>query len=363
MGTKVYFLNTIIPKTAVLEMTYNCNHKCVFCSVPWDSPRHTYEKLPELTPQEWMECIDGLVNCGIRNIAFSGGEPLLKSGLEEIIVYARSKRTKEAVFNETYHVVGFQEKELEISIITNGELINEHWITLFKKYHLIVNVSLPGIKTFKELSGGGDYQRPLSAIRKASDAGLDVVVSICVTKKNLPELFETISLGFLNGAKQLLLNRFLPGGRGLNYAELCLDKEEIIFMLDTAEQVCLEANTFGSVGTELPKCVIKKEYKMISVGTLCSGGVDFFAIDPSGKVRPCNHSPVRLGDFRNISSAIKTDYWQKFKCKDFLPEGCLGCILSMQCDGGCREAAHIVGGNFNSKDPLFLEEESITTRI
>lgn len=355
--------NTIIPKTAVLEMTYNCNHKCIFCSVPWDSPKQTYEKQPELTPKEWMECIDELVVCGIRNIAFSGGEPLLKFGLKEIIAYAKNKKVREAVFNEDNRVIEFQEKELEIYIITNGEFIDENWISLFKKYHIIVNVSLPGINTFKELTDGGNYKNALAAIRKLSDVGLDVVVSICVTKKNLDELFETISFGFLNGAKQLLLNRFLPGGRGLNYPKLCLNREEIIRMLDTAEQVCLEANIFGSIGTELPKCIINKEYKMLNVGTLCSGGIDFFAIDPSGEVRPCNHSPLRLGDFRNIRSAIETSYWQKFKCKDFLPKECLGCMLSLQCDGGCREAAHIVGGNINSTDPLFLEEEIITSRI
>ena len=349
-----YFPDTIVPKTAVLEMTYNCNHKCVFCSVPWESPEHNYEKLPELTVEEWKECIDELVSCGVRTVAFSGGEPLLKAGLENIIDYAKSKKVKEPIFNGSEEFIGFREKELEISIISNAELINERWIKLFKRYNTVINVSLPGITAFEELTGGGNYRKPLSAIRELSHAGLNVVVSICVTKRNLFELFETISLGFLNGSKQLLLNRFLPGGRGLNCTGLCLSKGEIISMLDTAEQVCLEANTFGSIGTELPKCIIKKEYQMINVGTMCSGGVDFFAVDPSGNIRPCNHSPVRLGDFRDISSAIKTGYWQKFKCKDFLPKDCSGCMFSLQCDGGCREAAHIVGGNINSNDPLFL---------
>ena len=101
---------------------------------------------------------------------------------------------------------------------------------------------------------------------------------------------------------------------------------------------------------------------MMNVGNLCSGGVDFFAIDPSGNVRPCNHSPVKLGSFRNIISAIESDYWQKFKCKDFLPKYCTGCILSMLCDGGCREAAHIVNGRLSSIDPLFEKRSSLATQ-
>lgn len=343
----------MIPKIAVLEMTYKCNHRCVFCSVPWHNPDGCYQELPELTTEKWKDCIDKITEGGVRNIAFSGGEPLLKEGLEQIIEYAAAKKVKEPVFDKTGQHFGYQKKDMGLSLITNGELIDGHWAKLFKKHNLTIDVSLPGISAFSELTGGSDYRKALEAIRRLSSAGLDVVVSICVTKKNLPELFETISLGFLNGAKQLLLNRFLPGGRGVDYTELCLDEEEIISMLDTAEEVCLEANTFGSVGTELPKCVIKNEYKMLNVGTLCSGGVDFFAVDPSGRVRPCNHSPVSLGNYKDIIFAIKTDYWQRFKCKDFLPKECAGCMMSLECDGGCREAAHITRGSIYAKDPVF----------
>lgn len=306
-----------------------------------------------MTTQEWRDCIDRVTELGIRNIAFSGGEPLLKEGLEEIIGYAAGKKIKEPIFDESGRHCGYQEKDMGLSLITNGELIDESWTELFKKHKLTVDVSLPGISAFYELTGGGDCNKALAAIRMLSEASLDVVVSICVTKKNLPELFETISFGFLNGAKQLLLNRFLPGGRGVDYSELCLDEGEIVSMLDTAEEVCLEANTRGSVGTELPKCIINKGYKMLNVGTLCSGGVDFFAIDPSGRVRPCNHSPLNLGHYKDIVSAVKTEYWQKFKCKDFLPRECSGCMMSLECDGGCREAAHIVRGHIDAMDPVF----------
>ncbi len=289
--------------------------------------------------------------------ACSGGEPLLKPGLKEILLYVKGKKCREAIFDEALEFCGYKEVAPALSLITNGELINEEWVTILKECGAVVTVSLPGINSFKELTNSGDYRKALSAIHLLSDVGIDVVVSVCVSKKNLWELFETISLGFLNGAGQLLLNRFLPGGRGLDYPELCLNREEIVLMLDIAEHVCRESNTFGSVGTELPRCILGKEYKMLKVGTLCSGGKEFFAVDPSGKVRPCNHSSVRVGDFKDIDSAIETDYWQRFMCKDFLPKECSGCMLSLQCDGGCREAAHIVGGSLASKDPLLLEED------
>jgi Predicted Fe-S oxidoreductases len=320
--------DTVVPKTAVLEMTYRCNHRCLFCSVPWEGPRGDYPRESELTIPGWLSCVEELARQGIQNIAFSGGEPLLKKGLEEVIHYAATVKTAATVFDGAGKAAGKQEKNITLSLITNGALINDHWVNIFKQHRVSMVVSLPGIEAFGVLTGGGDYRRALQAIKKLSDAGLDVVVSICVTKKNLPELIQTISQGFLHGAKALLLNRFLPGGRGIDYPELCLDQNEIIRMLDCAQEVCLAANTRGSVGTELPKCILTKDYSMLTVGTMCSGGIDFFAVDPAGNVRPCNHSPVVLGRYTNITAAIRTNYWQRFKQRDFLPQACSSCALS-----------------------------------
>lgn len=96
-------------------------------------------------------------------------------------------------------------------------------------------------------------------------------------KKNYYELFETISLALINGATEILLNRFLPGGRGLKYMnELCLSTEQINGMLDTAEEVLTLANRYGNVGTEITKCIIASadSYKRIHVGYLCAAAKD-----------------------------------------------------------------------------------------
>ena len=99
--------------------------------------------------------------------------------------------------------------------------------------------------------------------------GITTTVNITVTKKNLFELYETISEALIAGADSLLLNRFLPGGRGLKYAkELLLSIEDINKMLDIAEEVLKTANRKGSVGTELPKCIIDtSKYSYLKVST------------------------------------------------------------------------------------------------
>ncbi len=182
-------------------------------------------------------------------------------------------------------------------------------------------------------------------------------VGITVTRKNLHELYETIAESLLAGAGSVLLNRFMPGGRGLDHAdELMLSKEELVEMLDIAEEVLRTANRKGNLGTEIPLCLIDmKRYTNLKVGTQCSAAVDFFAIDPSGYIRVCNHSTVRICHINEPDRARQHPYWRKFVMKDFLPPSCGGCNALGHCDGGCREAAHIWSGMVDGPDPLMEE--------
>lgn len=356
---KKAFPDLTVPKTAVLELTSRCNHSCVFCSTPWDSDspaRGKFNCPAETSTSDWQECIDFLCDRNVYGFAFTGGEPFMRPDLLELVDYVKTRSARHPEFGPDGRVCGHTDKPLDLTIISNGRLITaDHAARLQGKVDAVV-VSLPGLKSYAELTGGGNPAEALRAITLLSQHQVPVVVSICVTTRNLPELFENISAGFLAGADQLLLNRFLPGGRGTIHQELCLSAPQIKEMLRIADEVCVTANRFGSVGTELPLCLCDEEYKMLTVGTQCSGGVEFFAVAPDGSVRPCNHSPVNLGHYRSLDQAIASDYWQTFKSRRYLPEMCNKCRHMLKCDGGCREAAHIVGGALNSADPVFMSE-------
>ncbi len=79
---------SFLPATAVLEMTYRCNHECLFCSCPWYSSRGDYAEKSELTIDEWKAVIKKLCAMGVSSLAFTGGEPLMKEGIEDLIVFA-----------------------------------------------------------------------------------------------------------------------------------------------------------------------------------------------------------------------------------------------------------------------------------
>ena len=325
---------TRLPNVAALELTYRCNHRCLFCSCPWESDE-TYKK-DELKTEQWFAVIDELMKNGVSAFTLTGGEPLMREDLIRIIEY-------------------ILQKGASLNMISNGRKIDDEFLDYRSKNKISICISIPGIETFVEHTGIDNVEHVLSLFEKTKVRGIQATANIAVTKKNLPELYENIAYALIKGADYVLLNRFLPGGRGFQNQEYLLTKEETNRMLDIAESVLSKANKYGHVGTELPLCAIDhpERYKHIQVSNLCSAAKGFCVIDPSGYLKVCNHSPVRVCRYDELNTLSQNEYWVRFRNRDYLPEMCKECNKKDKCDGGCREAAHVYYGEITSPDPLF----------
>lgn len=115
--------NTIIlPKVAALELTYQCNHRCLFCSCPWEH-ENTYKE-NELTDQEWFKVIDILLENGVSSFTLTGGEPLTRTDIKKIIEY-------------------ISERNIPLVIISNGRIMNETFINFISHYNISLCISVP----------------------------------------------------------------------------------------------------------------------------------------------------------------------------------------------------------------------------
>jgi len=333
-----------IPKCAVLELTYLCNQRCLFCSCPWEAPAGSPARLEpaeELTIEQWIDALAVLKGHGVEKLSISGGEALLKEGLLDLLRYIR----EDGCFN----------KDEEIVLISNGMAMNEEFLEAFRKNDVHLSLSLPGLATYTELTGTGNAGGVLYWLARAKEEGVKTTCNITVTKINHHELYETIANAFISGAETLLLNRFLAGGRGLeNIGRLTIGNRELNEMLDIAEDIMTTANRIGSVGTEIPVCVIDKgadHYKKLSIGSICAAGKEFFVVDPGGRIRVCNHSPKVVGHVLEDPFIADAVYWNRFVERSYIPEDCVLCGDVNYCDCGCRETAHIVYGSLSAKDP------------
>lgn len=339
-------LNSTLPAVAVLEMTWCCNHACLFCGCPWYADMHGFDTDTEMSVEDWCRAIDDIVSRGVTEIAFTGGECLLKSGLREIIDHAATKICCR-VPDENGHV--------GMTVLSNGSALNDDWLSFLKQYDARLSISLPGLDALPHLVGADTTaDHILHWLSRAKDHGLRTNAAITVTKVNQHELYETIAESLLAGADTILLNRFLPGGRGLIHRDLELNADEVVEMLDIAETVLRKAGRYGSIGTEIPACTVGdvSRFKYLSVSTTCGAAKGFFAVGPDGGIRVCNHSPVVCGHVNHLDDVIRDSYWRRFVDRDYLPVSCAGCKDAVRCDGGCREAAHVVSGSVDAEDSV-----------
>ncbi len=329
------------PKTVVLEFTYRCNHKCLFCSCPWESSFSKYPKGGELTVNKWKNAIDRLLDCGVEFFSISGGEAILKEGAKDIIRYIRDSLTARSLTNE-------------IVLISNGRSLTKDWLELFKENNVHLSISIPGIETFQRHTGVDNVDGVLNWFKEAKAIGLSTTANITVTALNLHELERNIALALLNGANDILLNRFLPGGRGLSHiGELVLTTRQINHLLESAERILSYANRYGSIGTEIPLCSIDNpsKYEFLNIGYKCAAAIGFFVVGPSGEIRTCNHSPKIVGNIFDEDIITDRDYWNLFANNTINTPVCKGCIAKPICSCGCREVASIITSNVTAPDP------------
>lgn len=339
-----------LPESVVLELTYRCNHKCLFCSCPWENVSEIYERGKELSLDEWRRAIDILLENGVKIFSISGGEAILRSDAGDILSYLREELTTRGI-------------DSVITLISNGLAMTEDWLHFVKDNNIHLSMSLPGVKTFCKHTGVDNAAGVLKWFRRAKSMGLKVTANVTVTKINIHELQDTIALALLYGANDILLNRFLPGGRGLSHMkELIISTSQLNYMLDTAEKVLSLANRHGNVGTEIPLCSIDSpmKYEQLHIGYRCAAATGFFVVGPAGEIRTCNHSPKKIGHIFDERIVSDTDYWNIFVNEEQEIKECRGCIGHSICSCGCREVASILKADVNSADPsLDLRHRSL----
>lgn len=333
-----------LPQAVALELTYRCNHKCVFCSCPWYAPSSKYPVAEELDCEHWWRAISILFDHGVQAFSISGGECTLKDCLPQLVEFIRSESDKRH-YNHP------------IVLISNGLAMRDEYLQLFKRCNVHLSMSLPGYETFEQHTGVDNADGVLEWFKKAKALGITTTLNVTVTAKNIHELFETISVGLISGASSVLLNRFLPGGRGLSHMnELLLSNKQLNEMLNVAEEVLQISNRHGFVGTEIPLCAVDnpKQYRNLNIGYQCAAAKGFFVVDPSGNIRTCNHSPRIVGNVFAKPMIEDVDYWNQFANSSYKPDYCKGCKAVIRCDASCREVANILKGSPSEIDPTLI---------
>ncbi len=196
----------------VWNVGQRCNLKCVHCY----SQSQNIEYPNELNTKEAKAMLDGLAEYGAPVILFSGGEPLMRKDLMELIIYAR-------------------DKGLRAVISTNGTLITEEKAEELKKFGLsYVGISLDGLRETNDKFRGieGAFDDALQGIRNCQKVGIKVGLRFPINKTNLKDIPGIFKLIEADNIPRVCFYHLVYSGRGSRLIEEDLSHEETRNVVD-----------------------------------------------------------------------------------------------------------------------------------
>jgi len=196
----------VVPKTAsqrrpivVWNITRACNLKCVHCY----NDSGACKADDELSTDEAKGVLDDLVQFGVPSVLFSGGEPLMRLELFELIGYA-------------------VERGMRAVISTNGTLITTETAKRIKQHGVsYVGISLDGIGPVNDKFRGvtGAFERAVAGIKNCQDAGVRIGLRLTLTGKNVQDLESLFDFFEAEQIERACFYHFVPSGRGGTMAD------------------------------------------------------------------------------------------------------------------------------------------------
>lgn len=159
-----------LPLTVIFNVTNRCNSRCKHCYLAY----FKRDSSNEMSTEEAKALISDLKDNGCLRISFSGGEPLLREDIGELINYVRSMG-------------------MSVTLNSNGILVPEH-INILKNLDSLA-ISLDGRPEHHNiLRGEGTGEEALLGVKQAAEAGIRVHINMVLNKYNLDDVDYMLDL-------------------------------------------------------------------------------------------------------------------------------------------------------------------------
>jgi radical SAM protein with 4Fe4S-binding SPASM domain len=296
---------------AFLELTDKCNNLCQGCSNVFARDPDT----PELSGAVWIDIIRRL-EPHIRWLKLTGGEPTLHPEFESIIA-----------------LLG--RRDIAFRLLTNGRWADPvEMIAMLQKNPALESllISLHGLDaaSHEAFSGVlGSFEETVDNIQAATRAGLDVTLSVVITKFNWDQVEALIPFARSLGAQSVAFNRYI----GSPLPDLEANPEEVKSALQRIWNL-IEVGAPVRMGTPVPHCLRPMTLP-------CLAGRAFITVDPWGRVRPCNHASRIIGDLKTQTLEMVLDSESLSNWLRDLPKACADCSMLVACGVGCRAEARL----------------------
>lgn len=324
-----------MPLWLVLELTYKCPLKCPWCSNPVDFNRYRNE----LSTEEWKEVLRQGRQLGSLQLGFSGGEPMLRRDLEELVGEADQ--------------LGYY-----TNLITSGVGLNTQRLRDLKRAGLKqVQLSIQACdqELNEKLVGVDVFAHKVDIARQIKAEGLPMVLNVPVSRYNIDQTEHLIDLAADLGVEYLeFANLQYYNWALLNRAELLPTREQLA-RSEAAVKAARER-----LGKRLTIFFVVPDYYDTRPKACMNGwGSIHLTIAPDGTALPCQEARlIKSIEFANVREHSLEWIWKEspsfnaFRGDGWMKEPCRSCSEKEQDFGGCRCQAYLFTGDATNTDPV-----------
>lgn len=323
------------PLWLLLELTYRCPLHCVFCYNPLDLNAGG----PELDTAEWLRVLREARELGAVQLGLSGGEPLARDDLEEIVAEA--------------HALGYY-----INLITSGVGMNETRIAALQKagldhIQLSFQDSSKKLNDFLSSTRTFDLKSKVAALIKGH--GYPMVLNVVLHRFNIDHVEQILEMAEALGAEYVELANTQYYGWALENREQLLPSREQLQRAEAATEAFRQR-----VGQKMRIYFVVPDYFETRPKACMNGlGSVFLSLTPDGTALPCQSARVLPGiDFPNVREQSVREIWyesdafNRFRGDAWMKEPCRSCPEKTRDFGGCRCQAYLLTGDANNADPV-----------
>ncbi|MDC0936746.1 pyrroloquinoline quinone biosynthesis protein PqqE [Pirellulales bacterium] len=328
---------TPIPRPLALlaELTYRCPLQCPFCSNPLELARFR----DELDTSTWKRVLSEASELGVAHVHFSGGEPLLRRDLVELVRTAHEQNlysnlstgATSATPDKLSQLRAAGLDALQISLLDSDSAAND-WLT-----------------------GASSFDKKRAAVMAARDLDFPITLNVVLHRLNLDRLQEIIDLAAEWRVDRLeLAHTQYTGWAFRNRARLLPTRDQV----DRAVKLVAAAEIKFAGRLQILH-VLPDYFQEFPKACLNGWGSTFLTVAPDGAVLPCQTArEIPNLSFPTVHDKSLEQIWlndpvfQRFRGCDWMPEPCRSCDRREQDFGGCRCQAFLMTGDPAVTDPV-----------
>ncbi|MBR9885732.1 MAG: pyrroloquinoline quinone biosynthesis protein PqqE [Oceanospirillales bacterium] len=326
------------PLWLLAELTYKCPLQCPYCSNPLDFA----DTGAELTTDEWISVFRQAREMGAAQLGFSGGEPLVRQDLEQLIAEARK--------------LGYY-----TNLITSGIGLSAERIAAFREAgldHIQVSFQASDEEVNNMLAGSKKaFQQKLKIAREVKAQGYPMVLNFVTHKHNIDQIDRIIELCVELGADYVELATCQYYGWAYENREQLLPTRA---QLERAERITNEyREKLKAEGNPIRLIFVTPDYYEERPKKCMNGwGEIFLTVTPDGTALPCHSARMLPIEFPNVKQQSIEAIWNAsngfnhFRGDEWMQEPCRSCDEKEKDHSGCRCQAYLMTGDMNAADPV-----------